>query len=314
MLFLVIGTMMIVVAIVALVISYYCYKRLFYSPNRKPLGDDEYEIPDGEVYQAFRKDMIEWIKVKRALLQEDIEIKSFDGLTLRGKYFECKKGEPVELLFHGYRGSAERDVSGGIERCFALERNVILIDHRASGASDGNIITFGIKERYDCLKWIDYTIERFGKDVKIILSGVSMGAATVVMAAAEKLPENVVCALADCGYSSAKEIICKVMRDMKLPDKLVYPFARLGASIFAKFDLEETSPLQAVEKANIPIIFLHGTDDDFVPCEMSERLYERCTNKKAFVPIKGAAHGLAFPVDKDGYIKAVKEFEKEWKK
>ena len=141
-----------------------------------------------------------------------------------------------------------------------------------------------------------------------------MGAATVMMAAAEPLPKNVVCALADCGYTSAKEIICKVMRDMKLPDKILYPFARLSAKLFAKFDLEETSPLQAVEKANIPIIFLHGTGDDYVPCAMSERLYERCTSKKAFVPIKDAAHGLAFPTDKEGYVRAVKEFEKEWKK
>ena len=312
--FLWIGAVMVALASITLVTSYYCYRRLFYSPNRKPLGEDEYEIPDGEVYQAVRDDIIAWIKTKRALPQEDIEIKSFDGLTLRGKYFECEKGEPVELLFHGYRGNAERDVSGGIERCFALNRNVILIDHRASGASDGNIITFGIKERYDCLKWVEYAVERFGKDVKIILSGVSMGAATVMMAAAEELPENVVCALADCGYTSAKEIICKVMRDMKLPDKLVYPFARLGARLFADFDLEETSPLQAVEKAKIPIIFLHGTGDDFVPCEMSQRLYERCTSKKSFVPIENAAHGLAFPTDKDGYVKAVKEFEKEWKK
>ena len=298
----------------AFAITYYCYRQLFYSADRLPVKDDEYPIPDGEVYQAIRDDIVDWIKTKRALPQEDIEIKSFDGLTLRGKYFECNQGGPVELLFHGYRGSAERDVSGGIERCFALQRNVILIDHRASGTSEGNIITFGIKERFDCLKWVEYAVERFGKDTDIILSGVSMGAATVMMAAAEDLPENVVCALADCGYTSAKEIIKKVMRDRKFPDKIVYPFAKLAAKLFAKFDLEETSPLQAVAKAKIPIIFLHGTGDDFVPCEMSERLYAHCISKKSFVAIEGAAHGLAFPVDKDGYIKAVKDFEKEWKK
>ena len=275
----------IILAIIILILavvgaSYYCFRRLFYSKDRTPLKDDEYEIPDGKEYQSIKDDIIAWIKWKRSLPQEDIEIKSHDGLTLRGKYFEYEKGAPVEILFHGYRGNAERDVSGGIERCFKVGRNVILVDHRASGASDGNVITFGIKERLDCLKWIEYAVERFGKNTKIVIGGVSMGAATVMMAAAEDLPENVAYAIADCGYTSPKEIISKVMREMGYPDKIFYPLAKLGAKLFGKFDLDETSPLQAMENAKIPVIFLHGTGDDFVPYNMSERLYERCKTKK----------------------------------
>ena len=197
----------VILVIVAVIVgvSYYCYRRLFYSPKRIPLKDDEYELPDGKEYESVKDEIIAWVKWKRALEQEDIEIKSYDGLTLRGKYFEYEKGAPVEILFHGYRGNGERDVSGGIERCFKVGRNVIIIDHRASGASDGSVITFGIKEKRDCLKWIEYAVERFGKDTKIVIGGVSMGAATVMMAAAEELPENVVYAIADCGYTSPKE-------------------------------------------------------------------------------------------------------------
>ncbi len=303
----------IIVLVLAIIVgvSYYCFRRLFYSKDRIPLKDDEYEIPDGKEYQSIKDDIIAWIKWKRSLPQEDIEIKSHDGLTLRGKYFEYEKRAPVEILFHGYRGNAERDVSGGIERCFKVGRNVILVDHRASGASDGNVITFGIKERLDCLKWIEYAVERFGRDTKIVIGGVSMGAATVMMAAAEDLPENVAYAIADCGYTSPKEIISKVMREMGYPDKIFYPLAKLGAKIFGKFDLDETSPMQAMEKAKIPIIFLHGTGDDFVPCEMSERLHERCASKKTLVLIPNAEHGLAYPRDIDGYVSAVKDFEKE---
>ena len=301
-----------VLAVVVLGATYYCYRRLYYSPKRVPLKADEYEIPDGKEYQSIKEEIIAWVKWKRALPQEDIEIKSHDGLTLRGKYFEHKQGAPVEILFHGYRGNAERDVSGGIERCFKVGHNALLVDHRASGASDGHTITFGIKERLDCLKWIDYVINRFGENVQIVIGGVSMGAATVMMATAENLPKNVKYVIADCGYTSPKEIICRTMRQMGYPDKLFYPLAKFGALIFGRFNVDETSPLQAVQNAKIPVIFLHGTGDEIVPHEMSERLYEQCKTQKALVLIPNAEHGLAYPRDIDGYVAAVKDFEKDF--
>jgi pimeloyl-ACP methyl ester carboxylesterase len=219
----------------------------------------------------------------------------------------------VELLFHGYRGNAERDLSGGVERCFSLKRNALIIDQRSSGRSDGNVITFVIKERFDCLKWVNFAIEHFGEDVQIILTGISMGAATVMMAAGEKLPKNVVCVLADCGYTSPKEILEKVIHDMKLPVWLVMPFVKLGARLFGDFNLEETSPIEAVKHTNIPLILIHGEADDFIPWQMSKRIYDHCNSKKSFVTIPNAGHGLAFPVDKQAYLQALLDFEKEWR-
>ena len=151
--------------------------------------------------------------MSREMRHEDFEIKSFDGLTLRGKYYECDPDAPVELLFHGYRGNAERDMSGGIARCFALGRNALIIDHRASGFSQGHVITFGIKEYRDCLSWVDFAVNHFGADKKLSLTGISMGASTVMIAAGTPLPPSVVCVLADCGYTSAKEIIEKIISD-----------------------------------------------------------------------------------------------------
>ena len=178
---------------ITFLIAFFCYKRVFYSPPRKRLGDDEYLLPEGDIYEPFHDRMLAWMKETRAMPYERVSITSFDGLTLRGRYYEYQKGAPVELLFHGYKSNSERDLCGGVQRCFALGRNVLLVDHRASGESDGNVITFGINERKDCLKWIDFVIEKFGKDVKIMLGGISMGAATVLMAGGEKLPKNVVC-------------------------------------------------------------------------------------------------------------------------
>ncbi|MBQ7320885.1 MAG: alpha/beta hydrolase [Clostridia bacterium] len=298
------------VILLVLLTALICFFRVFYSPSRKPLGEEEYAIPDGEIYEVHREAMIRWTKMIRTMPHENVSIRSYDGLTLRGRYYEYQPGAPLELLFHGYRGTGERDLSGGVERCFALGRNALIVDHRAAGTSDGHVITFGIKERRDCLDWIAFALKRFGADTKIILTGISMGAATVMMAMGEKLPPNVVCVLADCGYSSPKEIIQKVIRDMKLP-QFLYPFIRLGARLYGGFDLEETSPMEAVAKCRVPLILIHGDADDFVPCEMSRRLYEACASTKKFVAIPGAGHGLAFPVNQEMYLTALADFQKE---
>lgn len=294
--------------------AFVCFWLVFYAKSRKPISNEEYDIPGGEAYRPYRDKMISWTKQIRNMPHEDMSIHSFDGLTLRAKYYECEPGAPIELLFNGYRGNAERDLSGGVERCFRLGRNVMIINQRASGPSDGHIISFGINESRDCHAWVDYAIKRFGDDVKLIIGGVSMGAATVVMATGKPLPKNVIGVLADCGYSSAKEIILKVMKeDLKLPSKLLYPFVKLGGLIFAGFNIDKASPVDAVKNCNIPIVFVHGDQDKFVPHYMSKKLYEACpSEKKKFITIPGADHGLAFPVDEDGYVGQLKAVRDEW--
>jgi fermentation-respiration switch protein FrsA (DUF1100 family) len=291
-----------------------CFFKVFYSPKRKPPRADEYIIPEGEIYEVFRDEIVGWMKEVRTLPHEDVEITSHDGLTLRGKYYEYKKGAPIEILFHGYRGSAERDMCAGISRSFAVGRNALLVDQRAAGYSDGHVISFGINERLDCIRWAEFVHERYNGNVEIILTGISMGAATVMMASAERLPKSVVCILADCGYTAPDEIIKKVIADMHLPVKLIYPFVRLSARIFGGFDPDAHSPIEAVKRTRIPIIFIHGDTDGFVPYEMSERLFEACSSLKKLVKINGAGHGLAYPTDKEKYVNALKDFEVEWRK
>ena len=300
---------------IALITSFVCFMMVFYSPKRTPLGPDEYEIPDGDIYEVFREDMIGWTKAIRAMQHEDVEIISHDGLTLRGKYYEKDPSLPLEIMFHGYKGNAERDLCGAVERAFAVGRNALIVNQRASGPSDGSVISFGINEKRDCLYWIDFAIKKFGSDVKIVITGISMGAATIMMATGEKLPQNVVGALADCGYTSAKEIIKKVIYEMKLPANILYPFVKLGARLFGKFNLEETSPLEAIRSCNVPIVFVHGDDDAFVPCEMSKRLYNECSSdKKIFITVPGAGHGLAYPKDREGYVNQLNAIYREWYK
>ena len=291
--------------------SFICFMKVFYSPKRKVFGPDEYEMLEGEIYEPYHESMRGWMKQLREMPHGEFEIKSFDGLALRGKYFETKKGAPIELMFHGYKGNAERDLCGGVFRAFALGHNALIIDHRASGQSEGHVITFGVDEYRDCLRWVEFAINKFGADVELILTGISMGAATVMTAAGFELPKNVKFVLADCGYSTAKDIIKKVIRDMKLPDNILYPFVKLGAKIFGRFDLEEVSPLESMKKCKVPVIFYHGDTDDFVPCDMSRELYDACINKKRIEIIVGAGHGLCYPKSKEQYLNAAREFENE---
>ncbi len=294
-----------------LIISLICFLLTFYSRKRKPLKDDEYVLVSGKIYEEFHPQMLSWMKENRAREKEIIKISSFDGLTLYGEYYECKKGAPIEILFNGYRGEPERDMSGAVERCFALNHNVILACQRACGKSEGSVVTFGVKESRDCLTWIEYAIKKFGSKVSLIIGGVSMGGTTVLMAGAKELPKNVKYVLSDCGFSSQKAIIKKVIKQMYLPAWLFYPFIKLGAKIFGRFNLEENPAKEAVKKIKIPVIFFHGDSDDFVPFYMAEELYKNCNAPKKFMRVSGAGHGLAYLKEKQAYVDFIKEFEKE---
>jgi len=293
--------------LIVLLISFICFRMAFWA-NRNVVRP-EYDIPEGEIYEPYREQMVQWMKEVRAMPHEDMTITSFDGLKLRGRYFEFSPDAPIELMFHGYRGNADRDLCGGVQRCFALGHSALIVDQRACGGSQGNVISFGVKEHRDCHSWLAFMQERFGSDAKIILCGISMGASTVVMAAGKPLPENVIGVLADCGFSSAEAIIKKVVReDMKLPAGIAYPFVKLGARLFGGFELDENPAIEAVKRCKVPLILFHGESDDFVPCYMSRELYEACTVRKQLVTIPGAGHGLSYLVDPKKYLQALGDF------
>jgi len=195
-----------------------------------------------------------------------------------------------------------------VARCQRLGHNALVVDQRGCNQSDGHVISFGILESRDCPIWVDYILREINPNATILLTGISMGAATVMIASSRELPKNVVATLADCGYTSAKEIIQKVMRDQEYPVKLLYPLVRLGAKLYGKFDPEETSPIESVKHSRLPILFFHGDADDFVPHEMSLQNYEACTTKKRMVSVPNAAHGLCFPIDEEAYLREMRDF------
>ncbi len=289
--------------------GFYGIYRMVFGRNSKKQGLDN-EIPKGRQYDEYAQSISNGIKKGLKLSYQQIFIKSSkDGITLAGKYYHFKESAPVILFFHGYRSGALRDGNGLLLFAQKIGYNIILVNQRGQGKSGGKTITFGIKERYDCMDWIQYVNQRFGAEVPIVLAGMSMGASTVLMAADLGLPANVKGIMADCPYSSPKEILKTVIRQMKFPEKITYETLKLGAKIFGGFDIEEYSAVEAMKNCNIPVLLIHGDEDYFVPCQMSRDCFEACVSEnKRLVLVKGAAHGISYCVDGELYEKEIIEF------
>ncbi len=287
----------ILLGLILLVLGISCgvYRLCFYSPaNRK---EDPYALLDGEQYQAVSEEIFRCTRIMEQTPCEFVETPAFDKTRLSARFYEATPGAPVMLLFHGYRSMALRDGTGGFLLGKKMGFHVLAVDQRAHGRSGGRTITFGIKERQDVVTWVKYCRQRFGEDVSVVISGLSMGAATVLMASELALPANVQCGIADCPYSAPAAIIRKVCNDLKIPARLAYPFVRLGAFLFGRFDLEECNARDAVRNAKIPLLLLHGEGDDFVPCQMSIEIAAANQALCQVHTFPGAGHGLSYMVD-----------------
>lgn len=295
------------VVAVILAISYITYRMAFYNPTKEK--SNLFKLPDDSQYDEFRDEMNSLVKTMQETPFEVVETTSYDGLKLFARYYHYKDNAPLHIQFHGYKGSAFRDFCGNAVLADKLGFNALIVDQRGHGNSDGNTICFGIKERYDVLSWIGFALDRFGGDLSIILSGVSMGSATVLMASNLDLPKNVKGIVTDCPFSSPFDIIntvCK--RDVGISPKLAYPFLMLGASLFAGINLKSVTATKCVEEANVPILIIHGEDDRFVPCEMSREIYNVNPNIVKLETFTDAGHGLSFMKDTKRYEEVLNEF------
>lgn len=291
---------------VLLALTYLCFRRTFYV-NKKALADPHQVLP-GEQYKKFEPQTVALVDDALTIPCEDVYAVSHDGFRLHAKYYEKRKGAPVQILIHGYRSIAIRDFAGGLHLALASDCNVLLIDQRAHGESEGRCLSFGVLERLDCLTWINYLTSKLGDDTKIVLVGISMGAATVLMTAGLDLPKNVVGIVADSAYTSPAAIIRKVIGDMHLPVAPLYPFVRLSARLFGGFGLQSCGAVTSVASCRVPVLFFHGESDTFVPCDMSRELFAACPSEKTLITVPGADHGLEFLVDGDTYRTELMKF------
>lgn len=283
----------------------YAYRYAFYVPKA---GRDEIPVHKGKQYEPYLDDIARVFQQLCDRPCETVTTTSRDGLTLSGRYYHVADSAPLDICFHGYRSSCLTDFCGGAEISLQLGHNLLLVDQRAHGKSDGRTITFGIKERWDVLSWVDYALARFGNGTDILLFGISMGASTVLMASELELPDNVKGILADCPYSAPGKIIRCVAKKMRIPTGLAWLFAWVGAKVYGDFDLREADSMRAVRKTKIPILLIHGEADGFVPCDMSAEIQRANPQMVHRCTFPGADHGISFLVDRKRYQQIVSEF------
>lgn len=249
----------------------------------------------------------EWIS--RQTFQE-LDLRSEDGLDLKGYYLPSDRARGrTAIIAHGYSGQG-KDMGAYAKFYYeSLGYNVLMPDARGHGASKGDYIGFGWHERRDYLKWIQYILQITGSEAQIVLHGVSMGGATVLMTSGEELPEQVKAIVADCAYSSVTaQLSYQLKRLYKLPGFPFVPVASAVTKLKAGYRFSEASALKQVHKAKVPILFIHGEADTFVPFAMLAELYEACQSPKEKFVVPGAGHGLAYDTHKEAYKERVGAF------
>ncbi len=240
---------------------------------------------------------------------EDMYIMSEDGLKLHATYFPCEGSKKVVICFHGYTSEGLNDYS--TLAIFYLNKgyNLLIVDERAHGQSEGKYIGFGCLDRYDAKLWINEMVDKLGEDCKILLHGDSMGGATVLMTTGLELPPQVKAAVSDCAFTSAWEVFSFVLKSMyHLPPFPIMQIANQMVKKKAGYELDECNAKNEVAKAKIPILFMHGDADSFVPCSMVHELYDACKTEKKLVIIEGAGHVESCYRDAELYEGTIESF------
>ena len=295
-----------VIAAVELGIAVYFYRRTMIRSNAKTDRTIKMAGTEWNQHMPFIQ------KRKEAMLAQphsDQWVMSEDGLRLHGTWFprgDCKK---VVICFHGYTSQGMKDYFGLSGYYLNHGYSMLLVDERAHGESEGKYIGFGCLDRQDALKWIDWVIRKCGEDTEILLHGTSMGAATVLMTSGLELPAQVKGIISDCAFTSPKEVFSHVLKSMyHMP---AFPTMQLADFLNRKlsgYGLDECNAAREVKKAKVPILFIHGSGDTFVPCSMCETIYENCASPKKKLIVEGAAHAESYYKDTDAYENALTEF------
>ena len=295
-----------VVAAAELGIAAYFYRRTMIRGNAKTDRTIKMAGTDWNQHMPFIQAR------KEAMLSEnhsDEWIISSDGLRLHATWFpqgECKK---IVICFHGYTSQGMKDYLGLSGYYLKNGYSMLLVDERAHGESEGKYIGFGCLDRIDALKWINWVLRKCGEDVEILLHGTSMGGATVLMMSSLELPAQVKGIVSDCAFTSPKEVFSHVLKSMyHLPAFPVMNISNFLNKRFAGYGLDECNAAREVKKAKVPILFIHGSGDTFVPYSMCETMYENCASSKKKLIIEGAAHAECYYKDTDAYENVLTEF------
>ena len=298
-----------IILLLILVILYFVVGNYFYNfaLKREKIHKKEKDDMSKEERAEFEESK-KWFEQNT----KETEIYQENGNLRLCGYIAKQESNNWIIIVHGYKGKA-KNMAVSTKKFFEYGFNTLTPDLRGHGKSEGNYVGMGWHDRLDIIKWINYILKQ-DKNANIVLYGVSMGGATVMMASGEELPTNVKCIIEDCGYSSIwEEFSHELKYKYKLPVFPILNAANTVCKIRAKYDIKEGSCVEKLKKCKIPILFIHGDKDDFVPFYMLEKVYEADKGEKEKLVVKGAEHAKAYAVAPEVYWNTIKNFIKKSK-
>ncbi len=283
----------------------YFYRRTMIRTNAKPERSAKMSGIDWSQYYPRMHENRDWLLQQP---HEEVGILSHDGLKLHGTYFPGP-GNKVVICFHGYTSNGMSEYPS-LARCFMSRGfGALIIDQRSHGQSEGKYIGFGCMDRLDALEWIRWTVDKVGQDAQIILHGGSMGGATVCMVSGLDLPPQVKGIISDSAFTSPKYVFTHVLHSMyHLPATPMIPLADKVNKRLAGYGLDDCNAAREVRKAKVPMLFIHGSKDTFVPPYMCDELYENCAAPKTKLIVEGAGHVESYYKNTQEYEEALDKF------
>lgn len=287
-------------------VAEYFFRRTMIRGNAKQERTVKMAGTDWDAYIPNIRSSREWVMEQP---HEEWGVTSDDGLKLFGTFFPVEGSGKTVICFHGYTSEGMNDYPCLIKFYRNQGYQVLVVDERAHGKSEGTYIGFGCLDRHDAVKWIKAVIERLGDEQDIVLHGTSMGGATVLMTSGLELPANVKGIISDCGFTSAWDVFSSVLNTMyHIP---AFPVMQIADGLCRKragYGLAECNSANEVKKAKVPILLIHGDADTFVPYRMCYEIYQNCASEKQMLIIKGASHAEAYHKDTESYEGAILSF------
>lgn len=301
-----VGILLFAVLLVAcsVFVSEYLFKIIIYRQKKSSSQKDIDAVASWYRHYPIAKEGRRWLE---SMPYINVYIKSFDGLRLYGALLE-NYSDKIVICVHGFTGSGKKDFASLAQAYYKNGYNVLLVDNRAHGQSEGKYVGFGVLDRLDLRNWVKYVINRFGSNVQVFLHGISMGAATVLMASSI-MPKNVRGIIADCGFTSVYEIFEYVLkRDYHLPKFPIIYLTNIMSKIRAGYGYKDVNTTAEIARSDIPILFIHGENDEFVPLWMTMKNYSHCKAYKELFIVRESEHAESHYIDKKGYERRILTF------
>lgn len=255
--------------------------------------------------------IVPWIdSLEQAKALRDTFITAPDGIRMHAFYVRASQPTAhTAVIVHGYTDNAIRMFHIGYLYNRSLGFNILLPDLRYAGLTEGDAIQMGWLDRKDVMQWIDIAPHLFGDSLQAVVHGISMGAATTMMLSGENLPAYVRCFVEDCGYTSVWDQFSKELKAMfHLPAFPLLYVTSWICQLQNGWNFHEASALKQVAECRLPMLFIHGEKDDFVPTGMVYRLYDAKPQPKALWIVPGAGHAHSYRDYPQEYTEKVRDF------